>query len=223
MKKAVVLLSGGLDSTTCLALATSEGYTCYALSFSYGQRHNAELVAAARIAQHYQVQQHQIITLDPALFSNSALTNPAIEVPKFQESTEIPVTYVPARNLIFLSMAVGFAESVGAEDIYIGASSVDYSHYPDCRPEFITAFQTLANLATKAGISGNPLTVHAPLQHLSKVKTIELGISLGIDYSLTISCYQADHTGKACGHCDSCIFRKRGFTSAGIADPTFYQ
>lgn len=223
MKKAVVLLSGGLDSTTCLALATSKGFACYALSFAYGQRHTAELVAAARIAKHYHVIEHKIVTLDTELFRNSALTDATIAVPTYQESTEIPVTYVPARNTIFLAMALGFAESIGARDIYIGASSVDYSHYPDCRPEFITAFQNLANLATKAGVSGDPFTLHAPLQHLSKVKTIELGVSLGVDYSLTVSCYQTDKTGKACGQCDSCTFRKRGFTGAGVADPTLYS
>ncbi len=223
MKKAVVLLSGGLDSTTCLALAKAQGFACYAMSFSYGQRHTAELIAATRIAQHYAVTEHKIVTLDTQLFRNSALTDATMAVPDFQENVEIPVTYVPARNTIFLSMALGFAESIGARDIYIGASSVDYSHYPDCRPEFIAAFQTLANLATKAGVSGDPFTIHAPLQHLSKVKTIELGLSLGVDYSLTVSCYQANDAGEACGQCDSCTFRKRGFANAGVADPTLYK
>ncbi|WP_133136194.1 7-cyano-7-deazaguanine synthase QueC [Legionella rowbothamii] len=223
MKKAVVLLSGGLDSTTCLALAKSQSFECHALSFSYGQRHTAELLAAARIAQHYQVASHKIVNLDTQLFRNSALTDSSLEVPDFQESSEIPVTYVPARNTIFLSMALGFAESIGARDIYIGASSIDYSHYPDCRPEFIAGFQALANLATKAGISGDPFTIHAPLQHLSKIKTIELGLGLGVDYSLTVSCYQADDDGKACGSCDSCTFRKRGFAGASVSDPTLYQ
>lgn len=223
MKKAVVLLSGGLDSTTCLALAKAQGFACYAMSFSYGQRHTAELIAATRIAQRYAVTEHKIVTLDTQLFRNSALTDATMAVPDFQENVEIPVTYVPARNTIFLSMALGFAESIGARDIYIGASSVDYSHYPDCRPEFIAAFQTLANLATKAGVSGDPFTIHAPLQHLSKVKTIELGLSLGVDYSLTVSCYQANDAGEACGQCDSCTFRKRGFANAGVADPTLYK
>lgn len=223
MKKAVVLLSGGLDSTTCLALAKSKGFDCYVISFSYGQRHTAELLAAQRIAKHYQVKEHKIVSLDTGLFRNSALTDANIAVPDFQDNTEIPVTYVPARNTIFLSMALGFAESIGSRDIFIGASSVDYSHYPDCRPEFIAAFQTLANLATKAGVSGDPFTIHAPLQHLSKIKTIELGISLGVDYSLTVSCYQANEAGEACGHCDSCTFRKRGFVGAGVADPTLYK
>ncbi|KTD42664.1 7-cyano-7-deazaguanine synthase QueC [Legionella parisiensis] len=223
MKKAVVLLSGGLDSTTCLALARSKGFSCYAISFSYGQRHSAELLAAQRIAQHYQVVTHQIVPLDTALFRNSALTDSNIEVPSFQDGSDIPVTYVPARNTIFLAMALGFAESIGAREIFIGASSVDYSYYPDCRPEFIQAFQTLANLATKAGVSGDPFTIHAPLQHLSKVETIQLGIHLGIDYSLTVSCYQANDAGEACGQCDSCTFRKRGFLGAGIDDPTLYR
>ncbi|MCE0722207.1 MULTISPECIES: 7-cyano-7-deazaguanine synthase QueC [Legionella] len=223
MKKAIVLLSGGLDSTTCLALARSKGFSCYAISFSYGQRHSAELLAAQRIAQHYQVMTHQIVTLDTALFRNSALTDSSIEVPSFQGGSDIPVTYVPARNTIFLAMALGFAESIAARDIFIGASSVDYSHYPDCRPEFIQAFQTLANLATKAGVTGDQFTIHAPLQHLSKVETIQLGISLGVDYSLTVSCYQANDAGEACGQCDSCTFRKRGFLGAGVDDPTLYR
>lgn len=223
MKKAVVLLSGGLDSTTCLALAKSQGFDCHAISFSYGQRHTAELLAATRIAHHYQVASHKIVNLDTDLFRNSALTDASLNVPDFQESTDIPVTYVPARNTIFLSMALGFAESIGARDIYIGASSIDYSHYPDCRPEFVASFQTLANLATKAGVNGDSFTIHAPLQHLSKVKTIELGLGLGVDYSLTVSCYQANDAGQACGNCDSCTFRKRGFSGANVSDPTRYQ
>ena len=223
MKKAIVLLSGGLDSTTCLALARSKGFDCYAVSFSYGQRHSAELLAAQRIAKHYNVSEHKIIDLDTGLFRNSALTDENLNVPEYQESTEIPITYVPARNTIFLSMALGFAESVGARDIFIGASSIDYSHYPDCRPEFISAFQILANLATKAGVTGDPFSIHAPLQYLNKVQTIQLGISLGVDYSLTVSCYQANDAGEACGQCDSCTFRKKGFHGAEIADPTLYR
>ncbi|MFO3124838.1 7-cyano-7-deazaguanine synthase QueC [Legionella pneumophila serogroup 1] len=223
MKKAVVLLSGGLDSTTCLALAKSQGFACYALSFSYGQRHSAELCAATRIAKHMGAADHKIVTLDIALFGGSALTDASIEVPEFKESPEIPVTYVPARNTIFLAMALGYAESIGARDIFIGASSVDYSHYPDCRPEFIESFQSLANLATKAGIEGDRFTINAPLQYLSKVQTIQLGTDLGVDYGLTVSCYQANEAGEACGQCDSCIFRKRGFKSAGVDDPTRYQ
>lgn len=223
MKKAVLLLSGGLDSTTCLALAQSQGFACYALSFSYGQRHSTELLAATRIAKHYEVKEHKIIHLDTGLFRNSALTDHKIDVPDFKVSTQIPATYVPARNTIFLAMALGLAESLDARDLFIGASSVDYSHYPDCRPEFIAAFQNLANLATKAGVSGDPFTIHAPLQHLSKAQTIELGTRLGVDYSLTVSCYQANDAGEACGACDSCAFRKRGFAEAGIPDPTPYR
>lgn len=223
MKKAVVLLSGGLDSTTCLALAKSQGFTCYAVSFSYGQRHSAELFAATRIAKYMNVAEHKIVTLDTSLFRGSALTDSSIEVPEFKESTEIPVTYVPARNTIFLAMALGYAESIDARDIFIGASSVDYSHYPDCRPEFIDSFQTLANLATKAGIEGDRFTINAPLQYLSKVQTIQLGMELGVDYRLTVSCYQANEAGEACGQCDSCTFRKRGFSGAGVDDPTLYQ
>lgn len=223
MKKAVILLSGGLDSTTCLALAKSQGYQCHALSFSYGQRHSAELLAAERIARHFAVASHKIVTLDTELFAGSALTNESIAVPQFQPSEEIPVTYVPARNTIFLAMALGFAESLGARDLFIGASSIDYSQYPDCRPEFISAFQSLANLATKAGIEGDLFTIHAPLQFLNKLQTIELGLQLGVDYSMTVSCYQANDKGEACGECDSCTFRKKGFLTANILDPTLYQ
>jgi 7-cyano-7-deazaguanine synthase len=222
MKKAVVLLSGGLDSTTCLALAKSQGFACHALSFSYGQRHSIELMAAARVAKAMNAAAHKVVTLDVSVFQGSALTESSIHVPDYQEGDDIPITYVPARNTIFLSMALGFAESIGARDIYIGASSVDYSHYPDCRAEFIQAFQTLANLATKAGVEGDAFTIHAPLQHLSKVETIQLGHRLGVDYSMTVSCYQANDAGEACGRCDSCTFRKRGFAEAGIKDPTLY-
>lgn len=223
MKKAVILLSGGLDSSTCLALAQSKGFSCYGLSFAYGQRHSVELQAAQRIATHMNVARHQIVRLDTAFFGGSALTDQRIEVPEFQEGEAIPVTYVPARNTIFLSMALGFAESIGARDIFIGASSIDYSHYPDCRPEFIAAFQALANIATKAGVEGDLFHIHAPLQYLNKVQTIELGLSLGVDYAMTISCYRANQAGEACGQCDSCTFRKRGFDKAGIKDPTLYQ
>jgi 7-cyano-7-deazaguanine synthase len=223
MKKAVVLLSGGLDSTTCLALAKSKGFACHAISFSYGQRHSTELKAASRIAKQMDVIEHKIVNLDTGLFGGSALTDQSIDVPEFEESMDIPVTYVPARNTIFLAMALGYAESIAARDIFIGASSVDYSHYPDCRPEFIHAFETLANLATKAGIEGDRFTIHAPLQHLSKVQTILLGEQLKVDYSMTVSCYQANDAGEACGSCDSCTFRKRGFLGAGLADPTKYR
>lgn len=222
MKKAVVLFSGGLDSTTCLTLAKSQGYDCHALSFSYGQRHSAELLAAAGIAQHLNVH-HKIIHLDVSLFANSALTDTKIKVPTYQNTQDIPVTYVPARNTIFLAMALGFAESIGARDLFIGVSSIDYSHYPDCRPQFIEAFQHLTNLATKAGVEGDSFTVHAPLQYLSKAKTIELGTQLGAPYGLTLSCYQANDAGEACGQCDSCTFRRQGFMELGLADPTVYQ
>lgn len=223
MKKAVILLSGGLDSTTCLALAKSQGYACYALSFSYGQRHSAELLAATRIAEDMGVVLHKITQLDVGLFAGSALTDYDIAVPDHKDGTEIPVTYVPARNTIFLAMALGFAESIGARDLFIGASSIDYSHYPDCRPEFIQAFQQLANLATKAGAEGDGFTIHAPLQYLSKVQTIELGMRLGVKYQLTVSCYQANEEGAACGSCDSCVLRQRGFEAAGVNDPTVYK
>jgi len=223
MKKAVVLLSGGLDSSTCLALAKSQGYECHSLSFSYQQRHSVELEAAQRIAKVMGVAEHKIVDLDVRLFAGSALTDHQIEVPDFQESSEIPLTYVPARNTIFLSMALGFAESMGARDIFIGVSSIDYSHYPDCRPEFIEAFQAVANLGTKAAVQGEPFALHAPLQYLTKAETIVLGSSLGVDYSLTVSCYQANEAGQACGQCDSCTFRKRGFLEAGVEDPTLYM
>lgn len=222
MKKAVVLLSGGLDSTTCLALAKSQGYSCHALSFAYGQRHSAELEAATNIARYFAVPQH-IVNLDVGLFANSALTDASIDVPDFKQSSAIPVTYVPARNTIFLAMALGFAESIGARDLFIGVSSVDYSHYPDCRAEFVQAFTKLANLATKAGVEGDSFTIHAPLQNLDKVQTIQLGLKNGVDYAMTVSCYKADERGAACGHCDSCTFRKQGFIIAGILDPTRYQ
>lgn len=222
MKKAVVLFSGGLDSTTCLALAKSQGFLCYALSFSYSQRHSAELIAAGRIAQSMGVA-HKVIQLDVSMFGGSALTDITIQVPDFAKSHDIPVTYVPARNTVFLAMALGFAESIGARDLFIGVSSIDYSHYPDCRPEFIQAFQQVANLATKAGVEGDSIVIHAPLQYLSKAQTIELGVGLGVNYGLTVSCYRANEAGEACGQCDSCAFRRQGFSSAEMEDPTLYQ
>lgn len=223
MKKAVILLSGGLDSATCLALAKSQGFDCYALSFSYGQRHDVELEAASRVAKALEACSHKVVDLDTGLFRGTALTDETIEVPNYQGTSEIPVTYVPARNTIFLAMALGYAESLGAGAIYIGASSVDYSHYPDCRPEFMQAFQELANLATKAGVEGNPIDLVVPLQNLTKAQTILLGTTLGVPYELTISCYQANEKGAACGECDSCTFRKRGFREAGVIDPTVYS
>ena len=223
MKKAVILLSGGLDSTTCLAIAKAQGFICYALSFAYGQRHAQEVIAAHTIAQKMGVADHRVVHLDIGQFGASALTDPSIDVPCYQETTDIPVTYVPARNTVFLSIALGFAESIGAFDIFIGANAVDYSGYPDCRKEFIDAFQTLANVATKAGVNGEQFTIQAPLLHLSKSEIIDTGIKLGVDYSLTVSCYQLNDKGAACGRCDSCVLRQQGFIAANIKDPTRYQ
>lgn len=221
-KKAVVLLSGGLDSVTALAIAQSEGYECYALSFSYGQRHSAELHAARRIAEAYTVNDHLVLNIDLGRMGGSALTDTQIAVPE-QEGEGIPVTYVPARNTVFLAYALGWAEVLGATDIFVGVNAVDYSGYPDCRPEYIEAFQAMARLATKATVEGQEITIRTPLIHLSKAEIIRKGSELGVDYSLTVSCYQADDQGRACGVCDSCRLRKAGFDVAGIQDPTPYQ
>jgi 7-cyano-7-deazaguanine synthase len=221
-KKAIVLLSGGLDSITTLALAKNEGYHCYALSFDYGQRHNAELKAAAKIASTYQVEDHKIIPLGLGAIGGSALTDEHIAVPTTPQQG-IPATYVPARNTIFLSFALGWAEVLHLHDIFIGVNAVDYSGYPDCRPEFIEAFQRLANLATKAGVEGEHFKIHTPLILLSKAEIIKKGIALGIDYKSTVSCYAADEQGRACGVCDACRLRKTGFIEAGIEDPTRYR
>lgn len=224
-KKSVILLSGGLDSTTVLAVAKNSGFDCYPISFDYDQRHVIELIAAKKVAHFFNVSDHKIITLPKNFFGASALTDDSIQVPTYsrERATEIPVTYVPARNTIFLSIALGYAESIGAHDIFLGASNVDYSGYPDCRPEYIAAFEKLANLATKEAAEGNKMTIHAPLMYLSKAETIKLGIKNGVDYSMTVSCYQAGGTtGAACGVCDSCTYRKKGFAEAGISDPTFY-
>jgi 7-cyano-7-deazaguanine synthase len=221
-KKAIVLLSGGLDSVTLLALAQQQGYLCYALSFDYGQRHNAELIAAAQIAVEYGVESHKIITLGVGTISGSALTDANIDVPNTPQ-TGIPVTYVPARNTIFLSFALGWAEVLKVHDIFIGVNAVDYSGYPDCRPEFIKAFTSLANLATKAGVEGEPFTIHTPLISLSKADIITQGVALGVNYQRTVSCYATDEQGRACGGCDACRLRKIGFASAGVDDPTRYQ
>jgi 7-cyano-7-deazaguanine synthase len=221
-KKAIVLLSGGLDSVTLLALAQQQGYVCHALSFDYGQRHNAELVAAAQIADEYQVASHKIITLGLGAITGSALTDADIDVPNTPQ-TGIPVTYVPARNTIFLSFALGWAEVLKVHDIFIGVNAVDYSGYPDCRPAFITAFTALANLATKAGVEGEAFTIHTPLIALSKADIITHGVALGVNYQRTVSCYAADEQGRACGECDACRLRKMGFEQAGIAGPTRYQ
>ena len=221
-KAAVILLSGGLDSITVLALAKQQGYRCYALSFDYGQRHNAELNAARKIAEQFHVLEHKVIQLGLSSIGGSALTDQNIAVPVAPQ-VGIPVTYVPARNTIFLSFALGWAEVLEIQDVFIGVNAVDYSGYPDCRPEFIEAFQTMANLATKAGVEGHKITIHAPLIALSKTEIIRQGIDLGIDYSLTVSCYAADSEGKACGVCDSCRLRKAGFSGADVIDPTRYQ
>lgn len=221
-QKAIVLLSGGLDSITVLAEAIAQGKSCYTLSFDYGQRHNAELVAAAKIAAHYSVIEHKVINLGLASIGGSALTDRGISVPNTLQ-TGIPVTYVPARNTIFLAFALGWAEVLGIHDIYIGVNAIDYSGYPDCRPEFINAFQNLANLATKAGVEGESITIHTPLISFSKAEIIRKGIALGVDYQQTVSCYSADNQGRACGVCDACRLRKTGFEQAAIADPTRYQ
>ena len=222
MPHAIVLLSGGLDSATCLALAKAQGFSITALSFDYGQRHNAELAASTRLAQAMGIVDHRIMRLEIGQMGGSALTDNRIAVP-VSETTGIPVTYVPARNTVFLSFALGLAEVTEARHIFIGVNSVDYSGYPDCRPEFIAAFEHMANLATKAAVEGQPLTLATPLMHLTKAEIIRMGIDLGIDYGLTVSCYQADAEGYACGLCDSCRLRRKGFDDAGIADPTRYQ
>lgn len=223
MKPAVVLLSGGLDSATCLAIARSEGFACHCLSVDYGQRHAAELAAAARVAAALGAIEHRVLHLDIGQFGGSALTDTSIAVPTEGVKPGIPVTYVPARNTIMLSLALGWAEIIGAQDIFVGVNAVDYSGYPDCRPEFIRAFETLANLATKAGVEGHALHLHAPLIDLAKADIVRRGAALGVDYALTVSCYQADAAGRACGLCDSCRLRREGFAAAGIPDPTQYQ
>ena len=221
--RAVVLLSGGLDSATALAMAKAQGFACYALSVDYGQRHLAELAAASRVAQHLGAIEHRVLHLDLNQFGGSALTDGNIAVPTAGVQPGIPVTYVPARNTIMLSLALAWAEVLQAGHLFVGVNAVDYSGYPDCRPEFIQAFQQLARLATKAAVEGAPLQVHAPLIDLSKADIIRAGQKLGVDYSLTVSCYQADAEGRACGQCDSCRLRQEGFTTAGVADPTRYQ
>ncbi len=221
-KSAIVLLSGGLDSATVLAVALSEGYECHCLSFDYGQRNAIELEAASRIARGRAVS-HHVLPLPLTQIGGSALTDPDIAVPKNALGDGIPVTYVPARNTIFLSYGLAFAEVLGADTIFIGVNSMDYSGYPDCRPEFIAAFQTLANLATKAGVEEGNITIRAPLQKLDKAGIITWGTSLGVDYSLTVTCYDPTGDGVACGECDSCLLRKKGFEAAGIPDPTRYR
>jgi 7-cyano-7-deazaguanine synthase len=221
MKRAIVLLSGGLDSATTLAIARSNGYACHCLSLDYGQRHRAELDAAARVAGALGAAAHRTVRLDLTIFGGSALTDRALAVPT-QEQADIPITYVPARNTIMLSLALAWAEVLEAQDIFIGANAVDYSGYPDCRPEYIAAFERMANLATKAAVEGRRTTIHAPLIALSKADIIRKGAALGMDYGLTVSCYQADEAGRACGQCDSCRLRRKGFLEAGLPDPTHY-
>jgi len=221
-KKAVVLVSGGLDSATVLAMAKDEGYDCYALSFDYGQRHSAELLAAKNVAQKFGVTEHRVLHLDLNQLGGSALTDTSIDVPTVQEDG-IPVTYVPARNTIFLSMALAWAEILKSDDIFIGVNAVDYSGYPDCRPEYIKAYELMANLATKVGVEGNHLRIHTPLIDMTKAEIIQSGLQKGVDYSLTVSCYAADEQGRACGECDSCRLRRKGFEDAGLSDPTIYQ
>lgn len=232
-KKAVVLLSGGLDSSTCLAIARDQGYDCYGLSFDYGQLHQSELQAAQKIGKVIGLVEHKILTFDLRIFGGSALTDSSIDVPLSSEgenqsqgqlqNSEIPVTYVPARNTIFLSLALGYAEVLQAQNIFIGVNAVDYSGYPDCRPEFIQAFEKMANLATKAAVEGHPIKLHTPLISLSKSEIIKLGAGLGMDYALTVSCYKSDELGRACGRCESCTLRKKGFSDAQVKDPTIYQ
>jgi 7-cyano-7-deazaguanine synthase len=222
MTKAIVLLSGGLDSATALAVARAEGYACYALSVDYGQRHRAELAAANRVATALGVAEHKIVTIGLDAIGGSALTDAAIAVPE-QPAVGIPVTYVPARNTILLALALGWAEVIGARDIFIGVNAVDYSGYPDCRPAFIQAFERLAALATKAGVEGASFHIHAPLIELSKAEIIRRGAALGVDYGLTVSCYQADDDGRACGRCDACRLRAQGFQAAHLSDPTRYR
>jgi 7-cyano-7-deazaguanine synthase len=223
MKTAVVLLSGGLDSATVLAMARQQGYACHCLSMDYGQRHRAELTAAARVAKALGAAHHRVVKIDLAGFGGSALTDSTIAVPTSGVAPGIPVTYVPARNTILLSFALANAEVVGANDIFFGANAVDYSGYPDCRPDYVKAYETMANLATKAAVEGQRLTVHTPIIALSKAEIIRRGVVLGVDYALTVSCYQATDDGLACGQCDACRLRRAGFEQAGVADPTKYK
>ncbi len=221
-KRAVILVSGGLDSTTVLAMARAQGYACYALSFDYGQRHRGELLAAARVSRVLGDVEHKVVTLNLDSIGGSALTDMSIAVPE-EETPGIPITYVPARNTVFLSIALGWAEVLGAHDIFIGVNAVDYSGYPDCRPDYIAAFETMANLATRAGVEGRKITIHTPLMALGKGEIIRAGVALGVDYALTVSCYQVTEEGLACGKCDSCRLRRQGFVDAGLADLTRYS
>jgi len=221
-RRAVILVSGGLDSTTVLAIARSQGYACYSLSFDYGQRHRGELLAAERVSRALGDVEHKVVRLNLDSIGGSALTDVSIAVPE-EETTGIPVTYVPARNTVFLAIALGWAEVLGARDIFIGVNAVDYSGYPDCRPEYIAAFERMANLATKAGVEGQKISIHAPLMKMSKADIIRAGVALGVEYALTVSCYQVTEDGVACGRCDSCRLRRQGFIEAGFEDPTRYR
>lgn len=222
-QRAVVLLSGGLDSATCLAIARDMGLETYALSVAYGQRHAAELTASQRVAAALGAREHRLASVGLGQFGGSALTDPTIAVPENSENSGIPVTYVPARNTVMLSIALAWAEVLDARHIFVGVNAVDYSGYPDCRPAFIQAFETMANLATKASVEGKHITIHAPLIDLSKADIIRRGVALGVDYGITVSCYQADDAGRACGRCDACRLRRGGFEAAGVPDPTPYQ
>jgi 7-cyano-7-deazaguanine synthase len=222
MKKAVVLLSGGLDSATLLAIAKAEGFSCHTMSFDYGQRHRAELVASEQLSMEMGAVEHKVISIDLTSIGGSALTDQTIDVPN-QPGEGIPITYVPARNTVFLSIALGWAEVLSADAIFVGVNAVDYSGYPDCRPEYISAYEKMANLATKAGVEGKKLRIETPLIALTKQAIIEKGLALGVNYALTVSCYQADEQGRACGECDSCRFRRQGFEQAGVDDPTRYR
>jgi len=223
MSKAIVLLSGGLDSTTTLAIAKSEGFDCYALSFDYGQKQSSELVSAKNIAKQFDVPEHRIMRISLDDIGGSALTDSYLDIPKYEESSDIPITYVPARNTVFLSFALAWAEVLESQSIFIGVNALDYSGYPDCRPEYIKAYEVMANLATKQSIQGNKLNIHTPLINLTKAQIITKGLSLGIDYSITTSCYQANSSCEACGECDACVIRRNGFVEVGIEDPTKYQ
>ncbi|USE34475.1 7-cyano-7-deazaguanine synthase QueC [Endozoicomonas sp. SCSIO W0465] len=228
MNRAVVLLSGGLDSATVLAMALEQGFECYSVSFDYGQRHRSELKASRKVAEALGVNEHKVLTLGLTDIGGSALTDDRVAVPAFSDplkeaQSQIPLTYVPARNTVFLSIALGWAEVLGARDIFIGANIVDYSNYPDCRPEYLRAFENMANLATRAGVEGHLFRIRAPLLNLTKSEIITEGVKLGVDYGATVSCYQADEYGAACGVCDSCSYRRKGFLEAGVIDPTHYR
>jgi 7-cyano-7-deazaguanine synthase len=220
--KAIILLSGGLDSATCLALAKASGFDCYAISFRYGQRHEAELKAAAAVARHLGVIEHRVAAIDLAAFGGSALTDHSLAVPTAGISEGIPITYVPARNTVFLAYALAWAEVLEADDVFIGVNAVDYSGYPDCRPAFVQAFEVMANLATRRAVEGRRMTIHSPLISLSKADIIKQGAGLGVPFGVTVSCYQSDADGRACGVCDSCRLRRQGFEQAGVPDPTLY-